>query len=193
LLVYWQVHILIAFRTTIFGPCPSFISALAPKFLKNLSDYFLRFHMNVQLPSWKIHSLHNSFFYKGSNSKLSTHCPPQLKFTPLPLQSIRLVPYQKNVWHLDGCNTNATAILCMLRLGHSKLNIDGHYNQICQCGSIKTKLHIFFECLSTYTSRQMLISTFCKILVDENIISRSEFTKLHRIDQNTSDWTSQSV
>ena len=81
----------------------------------------------------------------------------------------------------------------MLRLGHSKLNIDGHYNQICQCGSIKTKLHIFFECLSTYTSPQMLISTFCKILVDENIISRSEFTKLHRIDLNTSDWTSQSV
>jgi len=32
---------------------------------------------------------------------------------------------------LHGCNTNATAILSMLRLGHSKLNIDGRYNQIC--------------------------------------------------------------
>ena len=30
----------------------------------------------------------------------------------------------------------------MLRLGHSKLNIDGRYNQICQCGAIKTEIHV---------------------------------------------------
>jgi len=36
------------------------------KFKKNLSDYSSRFHTNVQLPSCKTHSLHNSLFYKGS-------------------------------------------------------------------------------------------------------------------------------
>jgi len=70
----------------------------------------------------------------------------------------------------------------MLRLGHSKLSIDGHYNQICQCGSIKTELHIFLECPSTYTSRQMLISSVSKILVDENTFSHYEFTSLNRIE-----------
>jgi len=33
---------------------------------------------------------------------------------------------------------------CMLCLGHSKLNVDGRYNQICQCISTKTELNIFF-------------------------------------------------
>jgi len=72
----------------------------------------------------------------------------------------------------------------MLRLlGHSKLNIDGHCNQICQCGSIKPELHICFECPSTYTSpRQLLISNVSKILVDENIFSHFEFTSLNRIE-----------
>jgi len=32
----------------------------------------------------------------------------------------------------------------LLHLGHSKFNIDGHYNHICQCGFIKTKLYILF-------------------------------------------------
>jgi len=76
---------------------------------------------------------------------------------------------KSDVLPLYGCSTNATAILCMLRLGHSKLNMDGHYNQICQCVAIKTKIHIFFECPSTYTSRQMLITNVSKILVEENI------------------------
>jgi len=44
----------------------------------------------------------------------------------------------------------------------------------------------FFECPSTYTSRQMLISNVPKILVDENIFSHSEVSTLNSTDQNTS-------
>ena len=65
--VHCQVHILIGFCTTLFRTCPSFISVLPPKFFKNLSDYSSRFHMNVQLPSWRSHSLHIIF------SKCSKH------------------------------------------------------------------------------------------------------------------------
>jgi len=70
----------------------------------------------------------------------------------------------------------------MLRLGHSKLNIDGHYNQICQCGAIKTEVHKFLECPSTYTSRQMLITNVSKILVERNIFSHTEFAILNRTE-----------
>jgi len=42
-----QFHILIAFRAILFGPCPSFLSTLVPKFFKNLSDYSSGFHTNV--------------------------------------------------------------------------------------------------------------------------------------------------
>ena len=52
-----QFHILKAFRAILFGQCPSFLSTLAPKFFKNLSDYSSRFHTNVQLPSCKTYSL----------------------------------------------------------------------------------------------------------------------------------------
>ena len=48
----------------------------APKFFKNLSDYSSRFHTNVQLPSCKTHSLHNSFFHK--RSKLWNFLPTYL-------------------------------------------------------------------------------------------------------------------
>jgi len=70
----------------------------------------------------------------------------------------------------------------MLRLGHSKLKIDGHYNQICQCGAIKTEVHIFLECPSIYTSRQMLITNVCKILVEQNIFPHTEFSTLNRTE-----------
>jgi len=56
-----------AFRIILSGPGPSFISALAPKFSENRSDYSSRFHMNVQLLPCKTHSLDNSFFHQGSN------------------------------------------------------------------------------------------------------------------------------
>jgi len=59
----------------------------------------------------------------------------------------------------------------MNTLGHSKLNIDGRCNQIYQCGAIRTEVHIFLECPSTYTSRQILITIVSKILVEENIFS----------------------
>ena len=91
-----------------------------------------------------------------------------------------------NAWHLHGCNTVATAILCMLRFGHSRFNIDGHCNQICQCGAIKTEVPIFHECLSTYTSCQTLITNVSKILGEENISSHSEFTTLNH-------WTNQNI
>jgi len=69
-----------------------------------------------------------------------------------------------------------------LRLPSCKHTVDGHYNQICQCGSIKTELHTFFEYPFPYTSRQMLISNVCKILVNENMFSHSEFTSLNHIE-----------
>jgi len=70
----------------------------------------------------------------------------------------------------------------MLRLGHSKLNVDGHYNQICQCGAIKAEIHMFLECPSTCASRQMLITNVSKILVEENVFSHSEFAALNRAE-----------
>ena len=75
--------------------------------------------------------------------------------------------------------TNATAILCMLRLGHSKLNIDDRYNQICQCGAIKTEVHMFLECPSTCASRRILFINVSKILTEENVFSYSEFAALN--------------
>ena len=79
-------------------------------------------------------------------------------------------------------NTNVTAILCMVWLEHSKLKIYGHYNQICQCVAIKTEDHIFLECPSIYTSRQMLIPNVSKIFVEENIFSHSESATLNRTE-----------
>ena len=70
----------------------------------------------------------------------------------------------------------------MLRLGHSKLNVDGHYNQICQCGAIKTEIHMFLECPSTCASRRMLTRNVSKIQVEENVFSHSEFSALNRAE-----------
>jgi len=66
----------------------------------------------------------------------------------------------------------------MLRLGHSKFNIDGRYNLICQCGAIKTEVHIFLECPSTCASRRMLFTNVSKILAEENVFSYCEFAAL---------------
>jgi len=67
-------------------------------------------------------------------------------------------------------------------LGHSKLNIDGHYNQICQCGAIKTEIHMFLECPSICASRQMLTTNVSKILVEKNVLSHSDFAALNRAE-----------
>jgi len=80
---------------------------------------------------------------------------------------------------LHSCDTNATAILCMLRLGHIKLNIDGRYNQICQCGAIKTEVHMFLECPSACASRRMLFTNVSKILAEEDVFYYSEFAALN--------------
>jgi len=79
----------------------------------------------------------------------------------------------------------------MLRLGHSKLNIDGHYNKICQCGAIKTEINMFLECPFTCASRQMLTTNVFKILVEENVFSHFAFAALNRAELvETSLWTS---
>jgi len=67
----------------------------------------------------------------------------------------------------------------MLRLEHGKLNIDGRYNQIWQCGAIKTEVHMFLECPSTCASRRMLFTNVSKILAKENVFSYSEFAALN--------------
>ena len=133
-----QFHILKAFCAILFGPCPSFLSALAPKFFKNLSDYSSHFHTNVQLPSCKTQSLHNSFFHKGSKlwNSLPTYLHNVSSRQFCSKVSDLCLTKKTNAWHLHSCNTNATAILCMLRLGHSKLNIDGRYTW---------KLYLFLE------------------------------------------------
>jgi len=76
LFIRHQFHILKTFRAILLGKFPSFLSTLASKCLKNLSDYSSRFHTNVQLPSSKTYSLHNSFFHKGS--KLWNSLPTSL-------------------------------------------------------------------------------------------------------------------
>jgi len=176
-----QFHILKAFRAILFRPCPSFLSTLAPKFFKNLSDYSSRFLTNVQLPSCKTHSLHNSFFHKGS--KLWNSLPTYLHNLSSRQFCSKVfdlfLTKKTNAWHLHVCNTNATAILCMLRLGHSKLNIDGRYNQICQCGAFKTKVHMFLECPFTCASRRMLFTNLSKILAKENVFSYTGFAALN--------------
>ena len=70
----------------------------------------------------------------------------------------------------------------MLRLGHSKLNINGCYNQICQCGAIKTEVHMFLECPSTCVLCQMLFTNVSKILAEENVFSYPEFAALNRAE-----------
>jgi len=170
-------------------PCHPFwtmsvvLSALAPKFFKNLSDYFSRFHTNVQLPSCKTHTLHNSFFHEGSKlwNSLPTYLHNLSSRQFCSKVSDLFLTKKTNAWHLHGCNTNATAILRMLRLGHGKLNINGHYSQICQC-AIKTEIHMFLECPSICASRQMLTTNVSKILVEENVFSRYEFAALNRAE-----------
>jgi len=126
----------------------------------------------------------NSFFHKGSKlwNSLSTalHNLSSRRF--FSKVSDIFLTKKTNAWHLHGWNTNVTAILCMLRLGHGKLNVDGHYNQICECGAIKTEVYIFLECPSTNTSRQMLITNVSEILGEENIFSHSEFAALNRTE-----------
>jgi len=68
LFILRQFHILKAFRAILFGPCPSFLSTLAPKFFKNLSDYSSRFlrtfsYLPVKHIPYKI-----IFFIKAQNS-----------------------------------------------------------------------------------------------------------------------------
>jgi len=50
-----------------------------------------------------------------------------------------------NVQHLYGSNPHATAILCMFRLDHNKLNIDGHDDPMCQRNIVRTGYHVLFE------------------------------------------------
>ena len=62
------------------------------------------------------------------------------------------------------------------------VNIDNQYNQICQYGAIETEVHVVLKCSSTYTSRQILITNVSEILVQENILSDSEFITLNRTE-----------
>jgi len=49
---------------------------------------------------------------------------------------------------------------------------------MCQCGAVKTKHHMFLECLSTYTLHQLPLSSIHKILIDEDVILCSVFESL---------------
>jgi len=103
------------------GHCPSFLSAFAPTFSKNLSNCSSFVHLNVQLPSWKTQSLSNSFFHKVWNL-LPTAC-----FASSSNQfRSNLFHQRSNVYQLHGCNLRATAILSMHRPSNKKLNIDVH-------------------------------------------------------------------
>jgi len=156
------------------------IYACSKNFLKSFQLHF-NFHTNVQLPSCQSHSFHNSFFHEGS--KLWNSQPTYLHNLSsrqfCSKVSDLFLTKKANAWHLHGCNTNASAILCMLRLGHRKLNIDGRYNQICHCDAIKTEVHMFLECPSTCASRRMLFTNVFKILAEENVFSYSEFAALN--------------
>ena len=73
----------------------------------------------------------------------------------------------------------AQLLSCVLRLGHSKLNIDGRYNQICQCGAIKTsKLTCFLSVLPPVRRTECCLQMSLKILAKENVFSYSEFAAL---------------
>jgi len=157
LFVRHQFHIFKAFRAIFFGPCPSFLSALAPKFFKNFSDYSSLFHTNVQLPSCKTHSLHNSFFHKGSRlwNSLPTYLH-NLRSRQFCTKVSDLFLNKKKLMHgiyTVAILTQLLSCVCFVYFGHSKLNTDGHYIQICQCGAM-TEIHMFLECPSACASRQ---------------------------------------
>ena len=128
-----------------------------------------------------------SVLFKKCYSRILCHqiCPYQCSLDLLSLLTKWPVFLQNVSGKLAILNTNVTAILCilcMVWLEHSKLKIYGHYNQICQCVAIKTEVHIFLECPSIYTSRQMLIPNVSKILVEENIFSHSKSATLNRTE-----------
>ena len=144
--------------------------------------------MNVQLPSCKTHYLHNSLFHEGSKlwNSLSTA-----------LHNLSSRQFRSKVWdlfltkkisisHLHGCNTNATTILCMLRLATTIRYV----NMVL----FETELHIFFNVLPPTHHTKCRFLKFIRLLLKKCVFPFwIYFTKLRRIDRNISLWTSRSI
>ena len=64
-----------------------------------------------------------------------------------------------NFTHLYGEDLKFTAIHCMLRMGHSPLNISKCFRK-CTCGKTETAEHLLLDCKLTESYRNTLL---CKI------------------------------
>ena len=121
---------------------------MAPLLFKNRSSYPSRFPLNLEIPLSRTECVHNSFFLKASKLWNSL---------PTPIKSLSRLAFRVNVaaflcglkhpvWHLHGRNPQGTSLLCMLRLGHSPLNIDSRHYCRCNCGKPRTEKHLLLHC-----------------------------------------------
>ena len=75
--------------------------------------------------------------------------------------AIRLKKYygiilSPNFTNLYGEDQKVTAIHCMLRMGHSSLNISKYFRK-CACGKTKTTEHLLLDCKLTECYRNTLV------------------------------------
>ena len=80
--VYCRFQILVVFRSTLFGPCPSLLSAFDPILSKIFPNIQWKFY--VKVPICKTQFLHQSFCHKGQ--KIWNSLPTAFCFSPVPLQ-----------------------------------------------------------------------------------------------------------
>jgi len=87
---------------------------------------------------------------------------------------------KKSTHHLSGLNPQMTSIRCMLRLGHSPLNITKNNYRVCICGGMETELHLIFRCNVHCAARAALHGGVRDILNEAGFAERLE--RLGQID-----------
>ena len=119
-------------------PCP--FPASSFRTFKEFVPYALRHNQNVQKPLFKKSLSYNFFVRKASG--LWNSLPLEIKSSASHstfmnrLKSHYLIS-KKSTHHLLGLNPQMTSIRCMLRLGHSPLNITKNNYRVCICGGME--------------------------------------------------------
>jgi len=78
-----------------------------------------------------------------------------------------------NLTHLIGNDSKFTAIHCMLRMGHSPLNISKRYRK-CICGETENLDHLMFRCKLTENICSILLGKIENILLESNTKLKQE-------------------
>jgi len=81
---------------------------------------------------------------------------------------------KKSTHHLLGLNPQMTSIRCILRFGHSPLNITKNNHRVCVCGEMETELHLFFHCIVHCAARTALHNNVHDILNETGFAERFE-------------------